>query len=145
MSSAPKADKINVSKDKLLIQLLSDLFFQRLLQIRLGLVGLPQKNFRALLVRDFLQARCPSCQPTQNITQKRRMKTETNNYIILLALSHTTATCSSDFPKSPPLPRFGPQTEPAYIGSFGMGKPGQNIQTISINEHIKCTCKYHKD
>lgn len=32
-------------------------------------------------------------------------------------------TCSSDFPKSPPLPRLGPHTEPLYIGSFGIGKP----------------------
>jgi len=38
---------------------------------------------------------------------------------------HKDVTCSSDFPKSPSLPRLGPHTELLYIGSFEIGKPGQ--------------------
>jgi len=43
-------------------------------------------------------------------------------------------TCSSDFPKSPPLPRFGPHAGLLYIGSFGIGKPEQIQKLFIINK-----------
>ena len=75
---------------------LTRLFFCRLLQLRLVPNRFSKKNLQGLLVREFLQAGCLSCHPTNRVKALKN-KYQYSNNIITMKTNHITLPARSCF------------------------------------------------